>query len=237
MHRILAGNWIAVPQEEALATTGRRRVPEHSAFKWNEPVVAIYNKIRALLPPLPSAFYYDEKGQKREIAAYQTIWQVASQKYEIFSGEGFMQTESVRLRPLRQVDAPLLYEWTTHRELITLNAPFHPVSETDQEVWVESMIIRRSDLVIFVIEESASGTIIGICQLFNINWRHRSAELQIFISNTSCHGQGYESQAVQLLTTFGFKDLNLHRMYLHVFATNRRAISSYENVALRRRVS
>lgn len=228
MHRILAGNWIAVPQDETLATTGRRRVPEHSAFKWNEPVVAIYNKIRALLPPLPSAFYYDDEGQKREIVAYQTIWQVASKKYEILRDEGVMQSECVRLRPLRKVDAPLLYEWVTHRELVILNAPFHPVSETDLEVWVESMIFKRSDLVIFVIEESASGNLIGTCQLFNINWCHRSAEMQIFISNTSCRGQGYETQSVQLLTSFGFKDLNLHRIYLHVFATNHSAIRSYE---------
>lgn len=141
---------------------------------------------------------------------------------------GVMQADGIRLRPLRRADAPLLYEWITHREVVILNAPFHPVSEVDHEAWVESMLTRRTDLVIFVIEETESNKAIGTCQLLNIHWRQRSAELQIRIGDESFRSKGHGTEAVKLLCRFGFADLNLHRIYLHVFETNSRAIRAYE---------
>jgi RimJ/RimL family protein N-acetyltransferase len=125
-------------------------------------------------------------------------------------------------------DKGLLYEWIIDRELVMLNSAFHPVSELDHEAWVAAMMNKRSDLVIFVIEDSSNAAAIGTCQLLNINWRHRSAELQIRIGNASSRGRGLGTEAVRLLCQFAFADLNLHRIYLHVFANNARAIGAYE---------
>jgi len=147
---------------------------------------------------------------------------------------GAMQSEHVRLRPLRHSDSPFLYEWITDRELVALNSTFHPVSEADHEAWVASMMVKRGDLVMFVIEERVTAAAIGTCQLLNINWRHRSAELQIRIGNTMCRGRGLGTEAVRLLCEFGFADLNLHRIYLHVFETNARAIAAYEKAGFAR---
>ena len=121
-----------------------------------------------------------------------------------------------------------MYDWITDRELLIYNAPYFPVSESDHEVWIEKMMTKRSDLVIFVIETLKNQEIIGTCQLFNINWVHRNAELQIRIGEVDSQSKGYGSEAVKLLCEFGFKDLNLHRIFLQVFADNSRAIKSYE---------
>ena len=139
-----------------------------------------------------------------------------------------MQAKHVRLRPLRKGDADLLYEWITDRNLVIHNAPFFPVSDTDHEAWVERMMTKRSDLVIFIIEELDFSKTIGTCQLLNINWIHRSAELQIRIGNPAFQGRGCGSEAVKLLCDFGYADLNLHRIYLNVVASNQRAIRAYE---------
>ena len=145
-----------------------------------------------------------------------------------------MQSERVCLRPLRKSDAGLLYEWITDRELVLLNSAFHPVSEVDHEAWVAAMLTRRSDLVVFVIEEQSTATVIGTCQLLNINWSHRNAELQIRIGDAASLGRGLGTEAVRLLCEFGFADLNLHRIYLHVFATITRAITAYEKAGFAR---
>jgi RimJ/RimL family protein N-acetyltransferase len=79
-----------------------------------------------------------------------------------------------------------------------------------------------------VIEEKITGKAVGSCQLLNIDMRHRNAELQIRIGEESHQGQGLGSEAVRLLCDFGFRDLNLHRIYLRVFTTNSRAISAYK---------
>lgn len=139
-----------------------------------------------------------------------------------------MQGELVRLRPLRREDADVLYKWITTRELVLLNSSYYPVSEADHEEWINSMMRRRADIAIFVIEDKSSDTAIGTCQLLNIDMRHRNAELQIRIGEDSHQGQGFGSEAVRLLCDFGFRDLNLHRIYLRVFTTNTRAISAYK---------
>jgi RimJ/RimL family protein N-acetyltransferase len=145
-----------------------------------------------------------------------------------------METELVRLRPLRKEDAPSLYNWINNRQLVINNAPYYPVSEIDHEQWVGKMMNRRSDLVIFVIEEIESKRAIGSCQLLNINWIHRNAELQIRVGNEDFLGRGYGSQSVRKLCHFGFHDLNLHRIYLHVFCTNHRAIRAYEKCGFKK---
>ena len=140
----------------------------------------------------------------------------------------------IGLRPLRREDSELLYQWIVDRKLLVLNAPYLPVSEVDHEAWVESMLVKRTDLVMFVIEDLATGRAIGTCQLYGINWIHRNAELQIRIGDIAAQSRGLGVQAVNLLVDFGFKDLNLHRIYLHVFATNTRAIRAYEKCGFAR---
>lgn len=65
------------------------------------------------------------------------------------NASGLYSERLVHLRPIRREDSELLYEWITDRELVILNSSYWPVSEIDHENWLESMLIRRSDLVIF----------------------------------------------------------------------------------------
>jgi RimJ/RimL family protein N-acetyltransferase len=102
------------------------------------------------------------------------------------------------------------------------------IADLNLGTWVESMMKDRMDMVIFAIKDIASGTAIGICQLFNINWRHRSAEMQIRIGDDCYQGKEVGGEAVQLLCQFGYFDLNLHRIYLSVFRDNVSAIAAYE---------
>jgi RimJ/RimL family protein N-acetyltransferase len=139
-----------------------------------------------------------------------------------------MQGDQVILRALCKEDSALLYRWISNRDLVLFNAPFKAISESEHKSWIDSVLVKRNDLVIFVIEEKSSGRVIGSCQLLNINWIHRSAELQIRIGETDFHGHGLGTEAIQLLLKHGFNDLNLHRIYLHVFSTNIRAVKAYE---------
>ena len=224
---ILTGSWRATPQQNKNASTGRRRTPQDSEFFWSEKIIDIHNKIRALVPPLPPAFYF-QKDQKIEIAKYLTPWELVIKKFDPSIGGGQLQSERLKLRPLKKSDSDLLYEWVKDRDLLIYNASYYPVSESDHQLRIEKMITKRSDLVIFVIELLDKQKVIGSCQLFNINWVHRNAELQILIGDRLHQSKGYGIEAVELLCDFGFEDLNLHRIYLQVFADNARAIEAYK---------
>lgn len=131
------------------------------------------------------------------------------------------------LTPPTVTDLPIMFDWINDREQVLFNAPYKPVTEEQHKAWFESLQ-QRDDIVIFGIRLLESNKLIGSCQLHSINHVHRSTELQIRIGEPTQRGQGYGTEAVRLLLDFAFKDLNLHRVYLHVFSTNPAALRMYE---------
>ena len=240
---VCSGEWLSAPQDETIASQNKRRDVDDSRFDWNDRLIDIYRLHRAVLPPLPAAWSVDAGGARVELAEPLTpmgllnlLW--AERQAPLLAGEGAM-TDSYRidgqkanLRPIRREDSALLYEWITDRELVFLNSLYWPASDTDHEAWIESMMVRRSDLVIFVIEDETRNAI-GTCQLVNINWLHRGAELQIWIA-PEAQGRGLGILAIRQLCDFGFADLGLHRISLNVWATNLRAIRVHEKAGFQR---
>ena len=227
---ILLGNWKAIPQIKENATTGRRRTPEDSEFFWSEKIIDIHNKIRALLPPLPCAFYRNQNDESTKLSQYQTPWELTVVKYGEKSKDEFIQSENIRLLPLQKKDSDLLSDWSLDPNSPLWNSNYGPDSGENQGTWVERMMTKRSDLIIFAIEEMEHSKPIGTCSFHNINWRNRSSEVQVRIKDSEYFSQSYEIEAVNLLCDFGFDDLNLHRVYLHIFADNNNALSAYEQI-------
>jgi RimJ/RimL family protein N-acetyltransferase len=138
----------------------------------------------------------------------------------------------VTLTPLRKADMRVLFRWINDRAQVLLNAPYHPVSQTEHRTWFEGLH-KRKDVFVYGIRRRVDMTLIGSCQLHSIHPIHRSAELQIRIGEVRARGKGYGTEALRLLLDFGFRDLNLHRIYLHVFKTNTRAIRLYKKCGFR----
>ena len=140
-----------------------------------------------------------------------------------------MRAAHVILTALKEKDIEILWKWINDREQVIFNAPFQPIHEGQHHAWLEA-VQHRKDIVIFAIRLRESGKLIGSCQLHNINPIHSTAELQIRLGDVAERSHGYGSQAVSLLLDFAFKDLNLNRVYLHVFINNAAAIRVYEKV-------
>ena len=138
---------------------------------------------------------------------------------------------SVELTPLRPEDSPFLFEWINNSALVTLSAPFREISRAEHDAWFEQ-VRQREDVRIFGIREE--DRLVGSCQLHSIHPVHRSAELQIRIGAEDAQGRGVGREALRQLLRYGFEDLELHRIYLHVFVTNDRAIRLYERAGFRR---
>jgi RimJ/RimL family protein N-acetyltransferase len=137
---------------------------------------------------------------------------------------------AVELTPLRLEDSPLLFEWINDRDLVVLSAPYRPVSRAEHDLWFEQIRLR-DDVRIFGIREG--GRLVGTCQLHSIHAVHRSAELQIRIGALDARGRGIGMAATVRLLEIGFRELDLHRICLHVFATNEAARRLYERVGFR----
>jgi RimJ/RimL family protein N-acetyltransferase len=145
--------------------------------------------------------------------------------------------ERIRLRAPTRDDLPRFTAWLNDPDIRQYISIFLPFSIEEEESWYESMLkrpIEEHPLVIEIRQLSDEGEEtwlpIGNLGLFSIDWRVRSAEMGIFIGDKSYWDQGYGSEAVSLILRHGFDTLNLQRITLRVFASNPRAIRTYEKV-------
>jgi len=139
----------------------------------------------------------------------------------------------VTLTALRDEDSDRLFAWINDRELVALNAAFRPVPRAEHDHWFET-IRSSTDARIFGIRLRDADRLVGSCQLHHIHPTHRNAELQIRIGEADARGRGVGTEAMRLLLAFGFERLDLHRIHLHVFATNEIALRLYEKVGMTR---
>lgn len=133
----------------------------------------------------------------------------------------------MRLRATERSDLPLAVQYLNDPAVLMYFGLPAPFSIEDEEAWYARM--RQDDRVVnFAIE--VEGRYVGGCGLFDINHVHRRAEIGIFVGDQSVWGQGVGSDAMALVLGYGFDYLNLHRIYLRVFAENARAIRVYERL-------
>lgn len=136
-----------------------------------------------------------------------------------------MEGTLVRLRPIAPDDLPRFVAWIADPEVRRFLSLYRPLSLNDEERWFEGLG-KGADQEIFAIE-TVEGRHIGSVGLHSIHPRDRSAEAGIFIGEREYWGKGYGTEAMRLMLGFGFGQLNLHRIFLHVYAYNERAIRSY----------
>jgi len=136
-----------------------------------------------------------------------------------------------KLSPIRETDSEALFKWVNDRSTVVFNTGYRPVHEPNHQKWLAEIIASPSDHVFGI--RTAEGALIGMCQLNRVDAVGRSAELRIRIGEDEHRGMGYGRSALVQLLSFAFDDLNLHRVYLQVYATNARAVRLYESVGFR----
>ena len=95
--------------------------------------------------------------------------------------------------------------------------------------WFEKDIENDSPtFVFFSIRTLAEDRLIGFIAFDSINWTDRDAFVAIGIGERDAWGKGYGTDAMRLMLSYGFNELNLHRVTLNVFEYNPRGIRSYE---------
>jgi RimJ/RimL family protein N-acetyltransferase len=140
-------------------------------------------------------------------------------------GRGIVLTET------RVEDKEALFRWINDPATVRYNAPYRPVGWDSHSAWFGSLGANASR-VEFAIRRRDAPEIIGMLQLLDIHPVHRSAELVIRIGEQQNRGMGYGSEAVRLALDFAWNDLNLNRVWLRVFAINKRAIRAYEKAGM-----
>lgn len=130
----------------------------------------------------------------------------------------------VEIRGIAKEDAPLIYEWVNREDLRDLTGTLYPVSEYEHEKWIQNVTLAQDKKLFAVYRDNRCIGTIGLKFIDHIN---SNAELFISLGDTSIPGIG--TDAVSTLVDYCFTHLNFHKIYLHVFESNKRAISCYKN--------
>jgi RimJ/RimL family protein N-acetyltransferase len=136
-----------------------------------------------------------------------------------------LQGKNVTLCPFDRRHAEHTRAWVNDAVLAALLDRSRPVSDADHERWYAS-ITGREDCVYFAIETAEMHA--GNVWLWNIDARHRKAEVRILIGPNEHHGKGLGSEAIALIANYARDRLNLRRLYAYVLSTNPRACRAFE---------
>lgn len=139
----------------------------------------------------------------------------------------------LHLEPLRLEDAELICRWQNDPRLRDLTMGFRlPIQQGAVADWIVSLRDKR-DRVVF--GARYDGELVGLFQLFSIDWLHRNCELGIFLGDA--HGQRGPDLAwvAGLLTIdYGFSALNLHRIALRTLGINAPIVRLAERAGFQR---
>ncbi len=136
----------------------------------------------------------------------------------------------IRLRGVERGDLPKFYEWLNDPEVIQGLSIHLPLSMAEEEKWFEKIAgMDQSEKPLAIeIKDGDGWRLIGNAGLFNIEQPNLSAEFGIFIGDKSVWNKGYGTEVTELILRHGFETLNLHRIFLRVYAANARAIQAYK---------
>lgn len=147
------------------------------------------------------------------------------------SGVPTLIGERVTLRPLAQADIPLLSRWFSDEEFQRRQwgAWRGPMSlEEARGFWgrFQASDPQAPDTALFAIEHQ--GRTVGFANYRRLNATQSNADIGIGIGERSLWGQGIGTEALRLMIDHLIGDRGLHRIRLHVAASNDRAIASYK---------
>ncbi len=139
----------------------------------------------------------------------------------------------IKLRALTKSDIEYTLKWHNSDDIrrYYLGHPF-PINREMEEKWYEKILYSNYPTTVFGIELIPIQKLIGITILSEINFINRSAKFSIYIGDSNEKGKGYSKEAAYLTLRFGFKHLNLNRIFLNVLEENKLAIKLYQDIGM-----
>lgn len=134
----------------------------------------------------------------------------------------------ITLRPIKKEDLELRVKWFSDPEVIKYLGSSIRHSESIQELqekWLKEYFEndRKRHFVIL-----ADDNPIGLIGLNDIDLNDKNAGLFITIGEKDYWGKGIGAKALELIKAYAFDKLDLHKIYLSVYAANAGAIRLYE---------
>ncbi|CAB49323.1 GNAT family N-acetyltransferase [Pyrococcus abyssi] len=108
-----------------------------------------------------------------------------------------------------------------------VNNPMMIYFENDFDEILKELRKNREKMINFAVVENEKEELVGFCGIGDIDWRSRNAMVWYLIGKEHW-GKGYGTETLALLCRFAFENMNLRKLYTHVYEPNRASIRVLE---------
>lgn len=131
-------------------------------------------------------------------------------------GAAFLEGDKVNLRTIEEKDIEFLRENINRKEVRTHLTARKPVNLKQEKEFFEEVISSDDNVHLAICRDDE---MIGIISLEDNGRDIRVAEIGIWI-DPEYHGNGYGTEAAELITDYGFDELNYHRIMARAHGEN-----------------
>ena len=153
--------------------------------------------------------------------------------YRLFSRIPTLETDRLTLRGMRVSDAADMFSYA-RRPSVTAYLTWDPhgsIEETREYLTYIGQRYRTGDFYDWAVVHKEDGHMIGTCGFTSFNCPADSAEIG-YVLNPNYGGQGYATEAVRRVLTFGFEELSLHRIEARFIEGNTPSLRLMERVGM-----
>jgi [ribosomal protein S5]-alanine N-acetyltransferase len=153
----------------------------------------------------------------------------------MFADSLTMDTQRLRLRPLRMDDAEDFFEiWSDNEAMRYFSfQPMHSIAQAEERIASKLQFSADRRDLICVVELQSTGEVVGDCALFNGVAHSQRAEIG-FCLKRKHWGNGYMVEATAALIAHGFEQVGLRRLEADVDPRNQSSINLLERLGFKR---
>ncbi|WP_116248432.1 GNAT family N-acetyltransferase [Nocardiopsis sp. FIRDI 009] len=134
----------------------------------------------------------------------------------------------VRLVPLAPEHTDAYFAASLDEEVRRLTGNHRHLTYERAREWCATRA-GRADRLDLAITDPRDGRYLGELSLYDVSPENESAGYRIALSAIEFAGQGLGREATELVLEYAFDRIGLHRVWLHVYAFNMRAIAVYRS--------
>jgi RimJ/RimL family protein N-acetyltransferase len=138
--------------------------------------------------------------------------------------------KKVGLRAVEHKDLENLKKWRNITSFRKNFREYRELSSINQESWLKKTNSSPNDFM-FVIEDLSNNQLIGACGLLYVDWIIRSADFSFYIGwkEKYIDEDGFADEATRLLIDYGFKNLNLNKIWMELYEFDNIKLSFFIN--------
>lgn len=139
-----------------------------------------------------------------------------------------LKGERTKLRAIEPYDQDIIHKWENDSSIWHLSNTITPFSKHIIKQFIDNShldIFQSKQLRLMI--ENNNGETIGTIDLFDFDPLHKRAGIGILIADAANRGQGFASDALDVLIKYCFSVLQLHQLFCNINDDNSESIKLF----------